>query len=110
MGEAWYTDLVSGRSTIKRHGFLKAVPDAENNHYDVLLVYHTSRFARNRSDAIRYKERLKSLGKIIVFVSQGIISGRSGDFLAEGIHEILDEQRSIDTSTFVAGALSAKFA
>lgn len=60
----------------------------------MLVVYHTSRFARNRADAILYKQELRGLGTTVVFVSQGIISGNDNDFLTEGINEVLDEQYS----------------
>ena len=76
--------------------------------FDVLLVYHTSRFARNRADAIRCKAELRKLGKIVVFVSQGIISGNDDDFLNEGINEVLDEHYSRNLSRWVADGLRVK--
>ncbi len=108
LGNAYYTDFITGTSTIKRSGLKQALSDAHNNTFDVLLVYHTSRFARNRADAIRCKAELKKLGKTVVFVSQGIISGNDNDFLNEGINEILDEQYSRNLSRFVADGLKIK--
>lgn len=107
-GTAWYTDFITGTSTLKRSGFLQALADARLDRFDVLLVYHTSRFARNRADAIRYKAELRKLGKIVVFVSQGIISGNDNDFLNEGINEVLDEQYSRNLSRFVTDGLRIK--
>ena len=89
LGGAWYTDFITGTSTLKRSGFQQALQDAQRDRFDVFLVYHTSRFARNRADAIRYKAELRKPGKIVVFVSQGIISGNDNDFLSEGINEVL---------------------
>jgi len=108
LGNAWYTDFITGTSTLKRAGFRDALRGAESNHFDVLLVYHTSRFARNRADAIRYKAELRKLGKILVFVSQGIISGRDKDFLSEGINEVIDEQYSHNLSSWIADGLKVK--
>jgi DNA invertase Pin-like site-specific DNA recombinase len=108
LGTACYTDFITGTSTLKRSGFHQALTDARADGFDVLLVYHTSRFARNRSDAIRYKAELARLGKTVVFVSQGIISGNDRDFLNEGINEILDEQYSRNLSQFVSEGLRAK--
>ena len=76
--------------------------------FDVLLVYHTSRFARNRADAIRYKQELRGLGKTVVFVSQGIISGNDNDFLNEGINEVLDEHYSRNLSRWIEDGLRMK--
>ena len=108
LGQSWYTDFITGTSTLKRSGFQQALADAQGDHFDVLLVYHTSRFARNRADAIRYKAELRKLGKILVFVTQSIISGNDNDFLNEGINEVLDEHYSRVISRFVADGLRVK--
>src|SRR6185312_4432980 len=44
--EVVYEEYISGRSALKRSQFRQAMADAEAGLYDVLLVYHTSRFAR----------------------------------------------------------------
>ena len=108
LGAAWYTDFITGTSTLKRSGFLEALLGAQLNHYDILLVFHTSRFARNRADAIRYKTELKKFGKILIFVSQNIISGRNTDFLSEGMNEVFDENYSRTLSGWVTGGLQTK--
>jgi len=108
LGQAWYTDFITGTSTLKRSGFRQALADAQTDRFDVLLVYHTSRFARNRADAIRYKNDLRNSGKVLVFVSQGIISGNNNDFLNEAINEVLDEHYSRVLSNFVTDGLRLK--
>ena len=108
LGDAWYTDFITGTSTLKRSGFHKALLGAQLNDFDVLLIYHTSRFARNRSDAIRYKAELKKLGKVLIFVSQNIISGRNTDFLSEGMNEVFDEHYSRSLSGWVTEGLFTK--
>ena len=92
MGDQWYTEFVSGRYAKKRKEFQQLLEDAEMDLFYVLLSDHTSRFGRNQVECIRYKEDLQRLGKVIVFVSQGIISGTDRDFLNERINETLDEQ------------------
>ena len=108
LGSVWHTDFITGTSTLKRAGFQQVIRDAELDRLDVLLVYHTSRFARNRADAIRYKARLAALGVVIVFVSQGIISGSDPDFLNEGINEVLDEHYSRNLSRWVSDGYAEK--
>ena len=108
MGNRWYTEFVSGRSAKKRHEFQQVLEDARLDRFDVLLVDHTSRFGRNQAECIRYKDELQRLGKIVVFVSQGIISGSDRDFLNERINETLDEQYSRNLSRYVSAGLRLK--
>ena len=108
VGRRWYTEFVSGRSVEKRLEFHRFLEDAGMDLFDVLLVDHTSRFGRNQAECIRYKEELRLLGKTVVFVSQGIISGSDRDFLAERINETLDEQYSRNLSRYVSAGLYEK--
>ena len=110
LGPRWYTEFVSGRSVAKRDAFKQFLADAELDLYDVLLVDHTSRFGRNQEESIRYKRELSRLGKIIVFVSQGFISGTDRDFINERINETLDEAYSRNLSRYVASGLAEKTA
>jgi len=100
-GNRGYTEFVSGRSVEKRREFQRILKDAQQDDFDVLLVDHTSRFGRNQADCIRYKQEMENLGKIVVFVSQGIISGSDRDFLSERINETLDEAYSRNLSRYV---------
>lgn len=108
LGERWYTEFVSGRRADNRHEFQKFLEDARLDKFDVLLVDHTSRFGRNQAECISYKKELQRLDKIVIFVSQGIISGSDRDFLSERINETLDEQYSRNLSRYVTDALIEK--
>lgn len=108
LGGRWYTEFVSGRNASKRHEFQKVLEDARLDQFDVLLVDHTSRFGRNQAECIRYKEELQRLGKTVIFVGQGIISGSDRDFLSERINETLDEQYSRNLSRYVSAGLVEK--
>ena len=110
LGEQWYTEFVSGRYANKRKEFQQLLEDAELDRFDVVLVDHTSRFGRNQAECIRYKEHLQRLDKVIVFVSQGIVSGTDRDFLNERINETLDEQYSRNLSRYVASGMAEKAA
>ena len=108
LGDSWYTEFVSGRSVKKRTAFMQFVEDAKLDQYDVMLVDHTSRFGRNQEECIRYKSILRDLGKVVVFVGQGIISGSDRDFLSERINETLDEAYSRNLSRYVKAGFSEK--
>jgi DNA invertase Pin-like site-specific DNA recombinase len=66
------------------------VADAEAGHFEVLLCYDTSRFARNVADAYTYRERLRRAGVVIVFCSDGLISGNVETFEVEGLKTVAD--------------------
>ena len=108
LGERWYTEFVSGRSVAKRGQFQQLLVDAKLGLFKVLLVEHTSRFGRNQAECIRYKEELQRLGIVVVFVSQGIISGSDRDFLSERINETLDEAYSRNLSRYVRSGFAEK--
>ena len=110
LGDQWYTEFVSGRYVRKRKEFQQLMQDAELDLFRVLLVDHTSRFGRNQAECIRYKEELQRLGIVVVFVSQGIISGSDRDFLSERINETLDEQYSRNLSRYVRSGFAEKAA
>ena len=110
LGNRWYTEFVSGRHVQKRKEFQQVIEDASLDQFDVLLVDHTSRFGRNQAECIRYKERLQQLEIVVVFVSQGIISGSDRDFLSERINETLDEQYSRNLSRYVSAGMAEKAA
>ncbi len=108
LGDRYYTEFVSGRHASKRLQFQQFREDARVNAYDVLLVDHTSRFGRNQQECIMFKSELQGLGKSIVFVSQGIISGSDRDFLSERINETLDEVYSRNLSRYITDGNARK--
>ena len=106
----WYTEFVSGRHTENRSEFKRVLQDAQHDLFDVLPVDHAGRFGRTQAECILCKEELQHLGKVVVFVSQGIISGSDRDFLSERINETLDEQYSRNLSRYVSSGLAEKTA
>jgi DNA invertase Pin-like site-specific DNA recombinase len=92
----------------KRQQFQQILEDARLDRFDGLLVDHTSRFGRKQADCINYKEELKRLGKTVVFISQGIISGSDRDFLCERINETMDEGYSRNLSRYVTEGIARK--
>ena len=108
LDDFFYVEFVSGRSASKRSVFAQLIEDARLDLYDVLLVDHTSRFGRNQEECIKYKSILRELGKVVVFVSQGIISGSDRDFLNERINETLDEVYSRNLSRYISAGLFEK--
>ena len=85
--------------------------DAAEGKLDVVLVYHTSRFARNQIEARRYKQLLRErLGIRVVSVTQpmGEDPTDPSAFLAESIHEMFDEYYSVSLSFWTRSGLREK--
>src|SRR3954454_1684695 len=64
-----YLDFETGRAADKRPGFQRLIEDAMARRFEAVLVFHTSRFARNMIEAKRYKKLLRSeLGVEVISV------------------------------------------
>ncbi len=106
----FYKDLISGRSAAKRTDFQRMISDALAGQFDVILIFHTSRFARNVKDAREYKELLrKRHGIDVVSVTQDFGDWNDpNSFLNEGINELFDEHQSRNISFWVQEGLMEK--
>jgi DNA invertase Pin-like site-specific DNA recombinase len=107
-----YCDFHSGwRKSEARPEFQRMMADAAEGKFDVVLVYHTSRFARNQVEARRYKQLLREhLGIRVVSVTQPMGEDHTDPsaFLAESIHEMFDEYYSVSLSFWTRSGLKEK--
>jgi site-specific DNA recombinase len=107
-----YCDFHSGwRKADGRPHFQRLMADAAERRFDVVLVFHTSRFARNQAEARRYKALLRErLGIRVVSVTQPMGEDPSdpSSFLAESIHEMFDEYYSVSLSFWTRTGLAEK--
>lgn len=104
-----YLDLVSGKDTLRRTDFGRMLADAETGRFSVLLVYDTSRFARNVIDAWTYRERLDRLGIVIVFVADNLIAGNVDTSELEGLKTVSDAAYIRRLSRNVSRGLAQKW-
>ncbi len=107
-----YCDLHSAwRKSNARPEFQRLMADAADGKFDVVLVFHTSRFARNQAEARRYKQLLRErLGIQVISVTQplGHDPSEPSSFLAESINEMFDEYYSVSLSFWVRTGLHEK--
>ena len=107
-----YCDFHSGwRKSAARPQFQRLMADAAAGKFDVVLVFHTSRFARSQVEARRYKQMLREkLGIRVISVTQPMGEDHSdpSSFLAESIHEMFDEYYSVPLSFRVRSGLKEK--
>lgn len=104
-----YKDLMSGK-TAERPQFQQMLNDAQMKKFDVVIVYHTSRFARNRTDASSLKKQLRQNGVDFVSVSQPSVGDpdRPETQLSEGMQELFDEHQSNVISFWTRSGLHQK--
>src|SRR6266487_800743 len=107
-----YCDFHSGwKRADGRPEFQRLMSDAAERRFDCVLVYHTSRFARNQVEARRYKHMLRErLGIKVLSITQPLGEDHSDPsaFLAESIHEMFDEYYSVSLSFWTRTGLREK--
>lgn len=103
---------VTGTSTEHRDGFMRMIADAPRDMFDLVYVYKTDRFARNRYDSAVYKAKLKKAGVPVVSATEGIADGPDGillESLLEGMAEYYSANLSQNVKRGVHGnALKCK--
>ena len=88
---AFYTDFVSGSTAAKRPQFQRMIADAEAGAFDVLLVYDTSRFARERREAATYELRLHKAGVVVVYIETNDLSSADQQ-VGQAVHSALSHE------------------
>ncbi len=64
---------ISGRNAEKRPAFMQMINDSFNNKFDCVLIYDSSRFARNLEQAIVYKSELKRNGVELISITEPFV-------------------------------------
>ncbi len=104
VGEPYFYERTGSGEAVSSE-LQNALEDGRAGLYDVLVVFHTSRFARNRAEAVTAKAAFARAGIIIYFVSQRLISGTYAGGLAEGVSEVIDAHENETRRLFIAGGL-----
>lgn len=94
---AEYCDYAISGRTEDRPQFQRMIADAESGMFGTIIMYQTSRFARDRYVAAIYKHRLKKAGVTIRYASMDIPEGPEGIIL-ESLLEGMDEYYSANLS------------
>ena len=109
---AEYVDLHSGwRDSDKRPEFQKLIADAAAGRFEAVIVFHSSRFARDQMLARRYKQLLRDNGILLLSASQPNFGDDPTDpsvFLLEGFQEMFDEYHSVSQSFWTSAGLQEK--
>lgn len=102
---------ISGRSTAKRPAFNSMIAAAKKKPkpFEAVLLWKFSRFARNRTDAIVYKNLLRNqCGIDVISISENLGEDRGTAVILESMFEAMDEYYSINLSAEVKRTMQMK--
>ncbi len=88
---------ISGTKIRNRREFLRMMSDAEEHIFDMVVVKDISRFARNTVDLLQNIRRLKALGIETQFLTAGMTSMGSSEFVLT-IFGAIAQEESANTS------------
>lgn len=92
-----YADRHISGKTDERPEFRRLIEDAKRKKFDILVVYKTDRFARNKYDSAIYKRELRRAGVQLLYAAEAIPEGPEGIIL-ESLMEGLAEYYSAELS------------
>ncbi len=93
-----FSDEGKSGTTDSRREFQAAIAFCEIYTPSYLILWSSSRFARNRFDAVMYKHRLDRIGTKIVYVTFDIDRDTPAGRIFDGLLELFDEHKSVQTS------------
>lgn len=99
---------ISGRTAEKRPDFQRMIAAAKQKIFAVILIYSTSRFARNHEQSIVYRSMLeRECGVELISITQPNVDKKT-DMLTNAIYSIMDEWYSLDLSDNVRRGMTQK--
>ncbi len=107
LSEIYQDEGISGRIADKRPAFKKMIAEAKKNTFDVILIYNTSRFARNHEESIIYRSMLKKEGIAVISITQPAIDEKT-DMLMNALYAVMDERYSLELSENVKRGMKEK--
>ena len=93
-----FVDEGISASSDARPGFIGAIEYCELMSPEFMIIWSSSRFARNRMDAALYKHRLDIARTKLIYLTMPVDRDTMQGRLMDGIFEIFDEHKSMQTS------------
>ena len=88
---------ISGRKADKRPGFMQMVEDSGTGAFEAVLIYDSSRFARNLEESIVYKSMLKRNGVSLVSATEPNLDSESA-IITDALLGAMNEMYSLRLS------------
>ena len=107
LSEIYSDEGISGRKADKRPAFKRMIADARKKYFDAILIYNTSRFARNHEESIVYRNMLQREGVEVISITQPSVDYKT-DILMNPLYAVMDERYSIELSENVKRGMKEK--
>ncbi|MCL2618648.1 MAG: recombinase family protein, partial [Defluviitaleaceae bacterium] len=107
LSEIYSDEGISGRKADKRPAFKRMIADAAKKAFQAILIYNTSRFARNHEESIVYRNMLHREGIEVISITQPSVDYKT-DILMNALYAVMDERYSIELSENVKRGMKEK--
>jgi DNA invertase Pin-like site-specific DNA recombinase len=99
-----YRDVASAKSD-RREGFQALIADAARGHFQVVIVFKYSRFARNDFDSQLYEAELNRRGITLVSATEPVDASTSAGWLSKRMMQIIAEFENRQKADFVRAGM-----
>ena len=98
---------ISGRTAEKRPQFLQMIEDSAKGEFDYVLIYDSSRFARNLEQSLVYKSILKRNGVALISITEPVLDDDTS-LITDALFGAMNEMYSRKLSKNVKRGLEQK--
>ncbi|MBR1738315.1 MAG: recombinase family protein [Firmicutes bacterium] len=98
---------ISGRNAEKRPAFLEMIADSSKNMFEMVLIYDSSRFARNLEQSLVYKSILKRNGVKLISITEPILDDDTS-LITDALLGAMNELYSVKLSKNVKRGMEEK--
>lgn len=98
---------ISGRDAEKRPAFMEMIEDSKNGEFNYVIIYDSSRFARNLEQSLIYKSILKKQGVSIISITEPTLDDDS-QLITDALLGAMNEMYSRKLSKVVKRGMAEK--
>lgn len=98
---------ISGRNALKRPAFMAMISDSEKGEFQAVLIYDSSRFARNLEESIVYKSLLKKNNVALISATEPAVD-EDTSLLTDALFGAMNEMYSRKLSLNVRRGMTQK--
>ncbi|MBR1443282.1 MAG: recombinase family protein [Firmicutes bacterium] len=98
---------ISGRNAEKRPAFLEMISDSSKNMFEAVLIYDSSRFARNLEQSLVYKSILKRNGVKLISITEPVLDDDTS-LITDALLGAMNELYSVKLSKNVKRGMEEK--